>query len=218
MELTIEQALQQGVAAHKEGKLEEAEKLYRFILATQPQHSDANHNLGVLAVGVGKVQESLPLFKAALEANSNQGQYWLSYIDAFIRLGQLDNARSVLEQGQSIGLNGDQVDQLEKQLGDRKSTHSSSIDNKNDPIQQQIDDLVGLYSRSNFKDALVLGDRLAKQFPTNHIILNILGAIYAGSSQHEKAIMSFNKVIELKPNFAGAYNNLGVALNDILIF
>jgi len=26
MELTIEQALQQGVAAHKEGKLEEAER------------------------------------------------------------------------------------------------------------------------------------------------------------------------------------------------
>jgi len=28
MELTIEQALQQGVAAHKEGKLQEAERLY----------------------------------------------------------------------------------------------------------------------------------------------------------------------------------------------
>ena len=31
MELTIEQALQQGVAAHKEGKLQEAERLYRAI-------------------------------------------------------------------------------------------------------------------------------------------------------------------------------------------
>ena len=36
MELTIEQALQQGVAAHKEGKLEEAERLYRAILQSQP--------------------------------------------------------------------------------------------------------------------------------------------------------------------------------------
>ena len=59
MELTIDQALQQGVAAHKEGKLQEAEKLYRAILGSQPQHPDANHNLGVLAVGVGKLQESL---------------------------------------------------------------------------------------------------------------------------------------------------------------
>jgi len=29
MELTVEQALQQGVAAHKEGKLQDAERLYR---------------------------------------------------------------------------------------------------------------------------------------------------------------------------------------------
>ena len=31
-------------------------------------HSDANQNMGVLAVGVGKVQEALPFFKTALEA------------------------------------------------------------------------------------------------------------------------------------------------------
>ena len=36
MELTIDQALQQGVAAHKEGKLQEAEKLYGAILGSQP--------------------------------------------------------------------------------------------------------------------------------------------------------------------------------------
>ena len=52
MELTIEQALQQGVAAHREGKLEEAERLYRAILQAQPLHPDANHNLWVIAVSV----------------------------------------------------------------------------------------------------------------------------------------------------------------------
>ena len=54
MELSIEQALQQGVAAHKEGKLQDAERLYRAILQSQPAHPDANHNLGVLAVSVNK--------------------------------------------------------------------------------------------------------------------------------------------------------------------
>ena len=33
----------------------------------QPQHPDANHNLGVLAVSVGKAEAALPLFKAALK-------------------------------------------------------------------------------------------------------------------------------------------------------
>ena len=65
MELTIDQALQQGVAAHKEGKLEDAERLYRVILQAQPSHPDANHNLGVLAVSVGKPLDAVPLFKLA---------------------------------------------------------------------------------------------------------------------------------------------------------
>ena len=69
MELTVEQALQQGVAAHKEGKVEEAERLYRAILQSKPLHPDANHNLGVLAVLANKVDTALPLFKIALEAD-----------------------------------------------------------------------------------------------------------------------------------------------------
>ena len=69
MELTIDQALQQGIAAHKEGNGRDAEKLYRAILQSQPNHPDANHNLGVLAAGLGKVEAALPYFKKALEAN-----------------------------------------------------------------------------------------------------------------------------------------------------
>ena len=81
MELTIEQALQQGIAAHREGKFQEAERLYRAILQSQPTHPDANHNLGVLAVSVNKADAALPLFRAALEANPKIEQFWLSYID-----------------------------------------------------------------------------------------------------------------------------------------
>ena len=69
MELTIEQALQQGIAAHEEGKLQDAKYLYRAILQSQPLHPDANHNLGVLAVSVNNAHAALPFFKTALEAN-----------------------------------------------------------------------------------------------------------------------------------------------------
>ena len=116
MNLSINQALEQGVAAHKEGKLQEAEKLYRAILNVQSKHPDANHNLGVLAVGVGKIDVAIPHFKVALEANPKQGQYWVSYIDALIKLGQTDNAAQILKKGRVIGLTGTKVDQLETQL------------------------------------------------------------------------------------------------------
>ena len=69
MKLTIDQALQQGVAAHKEGKLQDAERLYRAILQAQPNHPDANHNLGVIAVAAGKPLDAAPLFRLALDAN-----------------------------------------------------------------------------------------------------------------------------------------------------
>ena len=50
MELTVEQALQKGIAAHKEGKLQDAERLYRAILQSQPKHPDANHNLSLIHI------------------------------------------------------------------------------------------------------------------------------------------------------------------------
>ena len=78
MEITIDEALQRGIAAHREGKLQDAERLYRAILRSQPAHPDANHNLGVLAVSVNKVGEAIPLFKAALESNPKIEQFWLS--------------------------------------------------------------------------------------------------------------------------------------------
>ena len=38
MALTIEQAMQHGLAKHREGDLQEAERLYRAILQVQPDH------------------------------------------------------------------------------------------------------------------------------------------------------------------------------------
>ena len=116
MELNVEQALQQGVAAHKEGKLEDAERFYRAILESQLLHPDANHNLGVLAVSVNKADAALPLFKTALEANPKIEQFWLSYIDALIKERQFDNAKQVLEQAKKHGVAGEKLNTIETQL------------------------------------------------------------------------------------------------------
>ena len=69
MELTVDQVLERGVAAHREGKLQEAEGLYRAILKAQPKHADANHNLGVLAVGINQAEKALPYFLTANDFN-----------------------------------------------------------------------------------------------------------------------------------------------------
>jgi hypothetical protein len=50
MELTLDQALQKGIEAHKAGKAQEADQYYTAILKANSKHPDANHNMGVLAV------------------------------------------------------------------------------------------------------------------------------------------------------------------------
>ena len=110
--MTVEAALQQAIAAHQAGQLPQAEAAYRAILAAQPNHPDANHNLGVLAVQVGHAAAALPLFKTALEAAPSQAQFWLSYLDALIQSAQFESAHAVLAQGRGLGLAGEAVEVL----------------------------------------------------------------------------------------------------------
>ena len=78
MEITIEQALKQGVTAHKEGKLQGGERLYQTTLQSQPKHPYANHNLGLIVASVNKADTALPLFETALEDNPKVERFWLS--------------------------------------------------------------------------------------------------------------------------------------------
>ena len=61
--------------------------------------------MGVLAVGIGKVNEAL-LFKTALEVNPSIAQFWLSYIDALIKLDRIPDAKAVFDQAKSKGARG----------------------------------------------------------------------------------------------------------------
>ena len=55
MEITIQQA----TTAYQEGKLEEAERLYRSLLEANPNNLDANNNLGVLLYSLEKLKQVL---------------------------------------------------------------------------------------------------------------------------------------------------------------
>lgn len=122
--MTLDQVLQQAVSHHQAGRLQDAERLYRAILQAQPTHPDANHNLGVIAIGVGKPEAALPFLRAALEANPQQGQYWLSYADGLIRCGQIETARLIVSTARQRGLDGEPVRQIELRLAE--SPHNAA--------------------------------------------------------------------------------------------
>ena len=103
--------------------------------------------MGVLAVGVGKLEEALPFFKTALEANPNTAQYWLSYIDALIKLDRIADAKAVFNQAKSKGAKGDGFDKIQLQL------NTSTIENKNWTKEDAV-------NQSNILDKLKLNQAL----------------------------------------------------------
>ena len=241
MPTTIEQA----VEAHRAGKLEQAEALYRAILKDQPQHPDANHNLGVLAVSLNNPVDALPLLKTALEANPKQGQYWISYIDALIKGNQPENARLVLEQGKEMGLSGDQVDVLSQKLAlqsdepelykaqsptftqQRKKFSAKKEKKKNaspsqrsmgqtsSPSQAEVNALLKQYQSGQYEVAEKLGTAMTQKYLNHQFGWKVLGAVFRATGRTADAVVANRKAVALVPNDAEAHSNLGNALKDL---
>ncbi len=181
MELTIEQALQQGVAAHKEGKLEEAERLYRAILKYQPAHPDANHNLGVIAVSVNKAEAALPLFKSALEANPKIEQFWLSYIDALIKTKNFDDARQASADAKQADIAAGKLEVFEDQLQSNLSTvndkpHQES-GNQLQNHQDELSPAIELREVGKYKEAQEWLNNFIEHDPKNSEALSLLSQV-----------------------------------------
>ena len=118
MELELDEILQKGIEAYGAGQVPEAERLFDQILRVQPDHPDANHKMGKLAFGEDRVFEALAYFKIALIADSNEGEYWLNYIDALLELNKLDDAKAVFDQARHKGAKGEAFDLIGKRLSE----------------------------------------------------------------------------------------------------
>ena len=243
MKLTIEQSLHQGVASHKAGKLEEAERLYRAILQSQPTHPDANHNLGVIAVSVNKAEAALPLFKAALEANPKIEQFWLSYIDALIKERQFDNAKQVLEQAKKQGMARNKVDAIKTQITTTQVNESKLVVQKKSlilsekrkklaeqkelkkakkqnlkaisPSETEINNLLQHYKNGQHSDAEKLAMSITQKFPKHPFGWKVLGALYGQSGRNSEAVNASQKSVQFAPQDAEAHSNLGNSLKAL---
>ncbi len=244
MELTIEQALQQGTAAHKEGKLQDAERLYRVILQSQPAHPDANHNLGVLAVSVNKAEAALPLFKIALEANPKIEQFWLSYIGALIKEQHFEKAKQVFEQAKTQGVAEEKLNVLRTQIPPTEQLHEPNlaVQNKslplsgkrkklseqkkqkkeakqnskaNNPSQQQISNLLEYYQAGRLDDAEKLATSISQDFPKHQFAWKVLGAVLGAIDRKSEAVEANQTAVALFPQDAEAHNNLGITLKEL---
>ncbi len=207
MELTVDQALQRGIAAHKEGKLEAAELFYRSILQVHPNHPDANHNLGALAMSVGKEQDALLFFKLALEANPSIEQFWLSYATALIESGHLDEARQALADATLNGIAPKKLGILSDQI---QQTRTRIV-----PSHEQQKKLLACYENRRFDEAETLARSMINEFPRHPFGWRVLGAVLRQTDNIDESLAAINWALQLAPKDPEAHNSLGTAYLDL---
>ena len=206
--LTINQVLQQGIDAHKAGKVKEAHRLYAAIIKAQPKHPDANHNTGLLTVGFGKIEQALPFFKTALEANPSNPQFWYSHIIALIKLERFIDAKVLLGQAKSKGIKGADFDQLEQRLNQANKALFIKPNNADGFYNMGI----ALQKQSKLEEAIEAYNKALSLKPEYAEAYYNMGIALQKQSKLEEAIEAYNKALSLKPNYVGAYNNMGNSL------
>ena len=242
MEMSVDQALRQGVAAQKAGKLKDAERLYRAILQVEPKHPEANHNLGVMAVAVGEALEAIPRFKLALEVNPKIEQFWLSYIDALIKVERVDEAKRILVEGEKSGVSSERlklfhqqiqtwpsddkqnyrqglkVSEKRERLAEKKKSEKRRTQTTSPgagPSQGQINLLLEHYQYGKFADAEKLAASLTQQSPSHPFAWKVMGAVLKQTGRLNESLLPVQKSVELSPNDAEAHNNLGNTLKEL---
>ena len=201
--------LEAAIASHQAGDLVTAEQGYRAILSEHPNHPDAWHNLGVLAMQLGQLDAARELLRGVLESHPQQGQFWLSYMQALIVSGELDAARAVLTQGRELGLSGEAVDNLAAQLA---ASDQAALDSEPEamPAAQPAHD------QENAADALAHGltaladERYAqawralqlasRQHADDAAVWQALGEACYGLGRLDEAERAWRRALALRPD------------------
>jgi predicted O-linked N-acetylglucosamine transferase (SPINDLY family) len=178
------EGLQQAIALHKAGRLEEAEARYRAILAQAPKSFDALHYLGVLAAQRGRVSEGADLIGKAIELNPRVPDAQANLANLYNQLGRAADALAA-------------CDRALEARPDHAEAHNTRA--------------VALLRLGRHADALASADRALAANPRHAIAHSNRGAALAGLRRIDEAIASFDGAVALHPNFAQAWRNRGDA-------
>ena len=118
MEEMVQQALTKGVNMHVSGEFELASQLYGYVIKLDPNHADANHNMGLLKVDTGEALEALPYLQTALQADTSIAQFWISYIRTLIKVDRKDEAIRILYLAEESGVEVEDLIELRQKLNE----------------------------------------------------------------------------------------------------
>jgi tetratricopeptide (TPR) repeat protein len=220
-QLTIQEAFESGVQHHQAGRLQEAEQLYRQILARQPDHAGALHYLGLIAQRAGRGDIAVDLIRRAIVL-------WPNYAEAHSNLGNIlmDNGRldeAVAAYHKAIALSP-RFPKAFYNLGNAlvsRGQLDEAIAAYRQAIALRLNHAVAhsnlgnaLKDRGQLHEAIAsyrLAIAMQPDYPEAH---SNLGNALQNNGQLDEAIAAHRRAVALNPELSGAHSNLGSALKD----
>ena len=192
---------------HRQGNLKEAERLYLEVLKDEINHPDANHNLGAIYVSKNQIEQSLPLFKRATEVSPKIEQFWTSYVEALMLIGQTRAAQEVLVSAEQTGIEEKTLEFLRARIGDQWVDQEA--------IQSLANLMLAHNQNGKHQEAKELSKDFIKKYPEQKIGWSIMAASLRELNQKKEAVDFTKKLINKFPEETEARVNLGALLFEI---
>lgn len=211
---SVDEALRQAVSCHQSGRMQDAENLYRAVLDVLPDQPDANHNLGVLAMQAGRGRSGLPYLKAALQADPAKAQYWFSYIQGLIEVGEQAAARAMIAEGRRHGMDSPRMQALDAKLTALlKNPPAVPTPTKGvAPGRAELEQLGVLFTEGQYVELERLARRLTISFPEHAYAWKALGVALKMQERAGEALLPMRQALQCAPDDAEGHNNLATTL------
>lgn len=95
-EFGLDSCFQRGLALHQAGRFQEAEACYREVLGSDPEHADALHMSGMIALQAGNTESAIQMISASDRFAPGQPETLAHLGSAFKAGGRMDEALEAL--------------------------------------------------------------------------------------------------------------------------
>ncbi len=206
---------------HQEGRLPEAEALYRQILLAEPHHPDALRLFGMLAHQTGESEGAVALLRKALTCRPDCVDTYVTLGVILHEQGRLDEAVASYRQALALQPEYAEVysnlgETLKEQgkLDEAVASFRRAIALQPDSAETHYNLGNALKERGELEEAIASYNLALTLRPDYPEALNNLGSILGDQGKLEEAILCYRQALTLQPDYAAAHNNLGIALKE----
>jgi tetratricopeptide (TPR) repeat protein len=214
--------LDTAIAHHSAGRFEEAEPIYRQMLAADGNDPRALHLLGVLMSQRGDKEQAVRLITRAIEIQPRAAEYHANLGLVFLEQGRPEPA--VLSCKRAIELNPRDAEahfilaNALREMGRAEEAihayqRALAINPNHAGAMRYLALLLKLSGRT--KDAADVYAQLIKLQPNSPDALVDYGEMLRARGQFADALAAFDRAIAAGPNFAVAHNGRGLVLHDL---